>query len=94
MGKYTRPISRQRLGKHVPTATNRRATVEVLLETGISTRSVPRSYLEDNRRDQVSSVREFVKRGFERVKLKNLHCWSRYQETSNVDTAGWRRLSV
>jgi hypothetical protein len=29
-----RDVSRQRLGKHIPVATNRRATMEVLLETG------------------------------------------------------------
>jgi hypothetical protein len=46
-GKYARDISRQRLGKHVPGATNRRTTVEVLLETVFSVWSVPRSYLED-----------------------------------------------
>jgi hypothetical protein len=49
-------------------------TIEVLLETRFSNRSVPRSYKEDNWGDQVSSVRESVKRGLERVKLKNHHC--------------------
>jgi hypothetical protein len=34
MVEDTRDVSRQRLGKHVPTATNRRATMEVLLEYG------------------------------------------------------------
>jgi hypothetical protein len=33
LGGYTRVVSRQRLGKYVPTATNRRATMEVQLET-------------------------------------------------------------
>jgi hypothetical protein len=51
-------------GKHVPTATNLRATTEALLETGFSPRSVPRSYLEGNWADQVSSVREAVKERF------------------------------
>jgi hypothetical protein len=32
VGKYTRTVSRQRLGKHVPAAKNQRATLEVLLE--------------------------------------------------------------
>jgi uncharacterized protein (DUF1501 family) len=68
------PVAGQRLGKHVPTATNRRTTIEVLLETGVSTRSVPRSYKEDNWGDHVSSVWKSVKRGLEHVKLKNLHC--------------------
>jgi hypothetical protein len=34
IGEYTSDASRQRLVKHVPVATNRRATIEVLLETG------------------------------------------------------------
>jgi hypothetical protein len=34
MGEYTRAVSGQRLGKHIPAATNRRATIETLLETG------------------------------------------------------------
>jgi hypothetical protein len=33
IGEYTRSVSRQQLGKHFPEAKNRRATVEVLLET-------------------------------------------------------------
>jgi hypothetical protein len=60
-------------GKHVPTATNQRATIEVLLETGFSTRSVARSYKEDNWGDQISSVLETVKRDLESVKQKKLH---------------------
>jgi hypothetical protein len=31
MGGYTREVSRQRLSKHVPAATNTQATIEVLL---------------------------------------------------------------
>jgi hypothetical protein len=55
----------QRLGKHVPGA-----TVEVLLETVISTRSVPWSYKEGNWNNQVSSVRESEKGGqLERSRL-------------------------
>jgi hypothetical protein len=34
ISKYTGAISRQRLGKHVPAATNAHATIQVLLETG------------------------------------------------------------
>jgi hypothetical protein len=33
ISKYTRAVSRQRPAKHVPAATNRRETIEVLLET-------------------------------------------------------------
>jgi hypothetical protein len=36
LGIYTTPVSKQRLGKHVSTATNRRAKMEVLLKTGFS----------------------------------------------------------
>jgi hypothetical protein len=34
MDGYTRVVYGQRLGKHVPAATGRRAAIEVLLETG------------------------------------------------------------
>jgi hypothetical protein len=74
IGEYSRDVSRQRLGKHIPAATNERATIQVLLQTGFSTRSVPRSQKEENWCDQVSSVREAVIRGSEAVKLKNLNC--------------------
>jgi hypothetical protein len=83
--KYTRVVSKKRLGKHVPTATDTHATIEVRLETVFSTRSVQRSYKEGNWANRVSSLRECVRkrgswkldavrRGLERVKLKNFHC--------------------
>jgi hypothetical protein len=34
VGEYTRDVSWHRLCKHLPEATNRRATIEMLLETG------------------------------------------------------------
>jgi hypothetical protein len=40
---------RQRLGKHVPAATNTKAKIEELLETVFSVGSVPRLYNEDPR---------------------------------------------
>jgi hypothetical protein len=63
----------QRLGKHVPAATNTHATIEVPLKTVFSTRSVPRSYKEDNWCNQVSCVQE-SEAGIAIVR-------SRYQET-------------
>jgi hypothetical protein len=54
-------------------------TIELLLETVFSTRSVQSGYKEDNWGDPVScqltgiSARETVKIGFEGGKLKNLH---------------------
>jgi hypothetical protein len=39
---------RQRIGKHVPAATNTKTTVELLLETVFSTGSVQSGYKEDN----------------------------------------------
>jgi hypothetical protein len=42
------PVSRQRIGKHVPAATSTHTTVELLLETVFSTRSVQSGYKEDN----------------------------------------------
>jgi stage III sporulation protein SpoIIIAA len=83
-GSETTFVSKQRLGKHVPAATDTHATIEELLETVFYTRSVQRGYKEDNWGNRVSSVREVVRkkgslkgaavqRGLERVKLKNLH---------------------
>jgi hypothetical protein len=43
-GSETAFVSRQRLGKHVPAATDAHATVEVLFETVFFTRSVPKCY--------------------------------------------------
>jgi hypothetical protein len=40
IGKYTRAVSRQRLSKHVSAAKDTRSTIELLLETVFSTRSV------------------------------------------------------
>jgi hypothetical protein len=48
------PISRQRMGKHFPAATNTHTTIELLLETEFSTRSVQSGYKEDNWGDRVS----------------------------------------
>jgi hypothetical protein len=43
-----RPVSNKLIGKHVPAATNTQATIELLLETVFSTRSMQRGYKEDN----------------------------------------------
>jgi hypothetical protein len=43
-GSDTTFVSRQRLGKHVTAATDTHATIEVLLETVVSTLSVQRVY--------------------------------------------------
>jgi hypothetical protein len=64
-GSETTSVSRSRLGKHVPAATDTHATIKVLLETVFSTRYVPRSFKEDNWGNQVSSIWEAVKRGLE-----------------------------
>jgi hypothetical protein len=48
-GSETTFVSRQRLGKHVPVAADTYATIDVLLETLFSTRSMQRGYKEDNR---------------------------------------------
>jgi hypothetical protein len=50
-------ISRQRIGKHVPAATNTYTTIEILLETVFSTRSVQSGFKEDNWGDPVSESR-------------------------------------
>jgi hypothetical protein len=48
------PVSRQRIGKHVPAATNTHTIIELLLETVFSTRSVYNGYKGDNWGDMVS----------------------------------------
>jgi hypothetical protein len=60
-GAETTFVSRQRLGKHVPVATDTHATIELLLETVFSTRSA-RVCKKDKWGNQVSSVRETVKK--------------------------------
>jgi hypothetical protein len=48
------PVSRQRIGKHVPAVTNTNTTMELLLETVCSTRFVRSDYKEDSWGDPVS----------------------------------------
>jgi hypothetical protein len=48
------PVSRQRIGKHVPAAMNTYTKIELLLETVFPTRSVQSGYEEDNWGDLVS----------------------------------------
>jgi hypothetical protein len=43
-----RDVSGQRLGKHVPAGMDTHAKTEVLLETGVSSRSVQKGYKEGN----------------------------------------------
>jgi hypothetical protein len=42
------PVSRQQISKYVPTATNTNTTIELLLETVFSARSVQNGYKENN----------------------------------------------
>jgi hypothetical protein len=58
----TTSVSRQWLSNHISAATDTHATVEVLLETVFSTRSVQRGYKEDKWGNWVSSVWEAVKK--------------------------------
>jgi hypothetical protein len=60
-GSGTMFVSWQRLGKHVPMATDMLATIEVLLEMVFSAESMHGCYKEDNWGNQVCSVREAVK---------------------------------
>jgi hypothetical protein len=66
---------------------------------------VPRSYKEENWGNQVSSVRESVKkrgswkgaavqRGFEPESRELAIIRSRYQATISEETAGWKRLNM
>jgi hypothetical protein len=63
------PVSKQRIGKHVPAATNMHATIVLLLETVFSTRSVQMGYDEDNWDDPVQLRVEFGKWGWEEMAL-------------------------
>jgi hypothetical protein len=69
--------SRQFLGNgsvNIPKETNKHATLEVLSETGFSVGPRRDVITEGIEATKFSSVRESVKKGLERVKLKNLHC--------------------
>jgi hypothetical protein len=46
-------VSRQRIGKHAPAATNTHTMIELLLEMLFSTRFVQSGYKEDNLVDQL-----------------------------------------
>jgi hypothetical protein len=48
------PVSRQRIGRHVPAAMNTQTIIELLLETVFSIQSVQSGYKEDNWGDPVS----------------------------------------
>jgi hypothetical protein len=61
-GFETTLVSRQRLDKHVPAATDSHATIEVLLGTVFSSPSVQRGYREDKWGNRVSSVQESVRK--------------------------------
>jgi hypothetical protein len=60
---------------------------------GVSTWSVPRSFLNENWGDKVSPSREFVKRGLELVKLRISTVRSRCQETVFKDIEDWKSLA-
>jgi hypothetical protein len=48
------PISGQQISKHVPAATNMHTTIELLLETVFSARSMQSGYKEDSWGEPVS----------------------------------------
>jgi hypothetical protein len=90
-GSETTFVSRQQLGKHFPSVTDTHATIDLLLDTAFSTRSVKRG-------KQASSVREDVKkrdsckgaavqRGLEPGSRGIAIFRSPYQETTNEDAA-------
>jgi hypothetical protein len=102
-GSETTFVSKRQLGKHVPATTGKHTTIEILLETAFSTRSVQRDYKEDSGGNRVISVRESVRkrgswkgaadqRGLKRGSRRVVDFRNRYQETTSEDTAGWKRL--
>jgi hypothetical protein len=77
MGGYTRATSGQRLSKHVPAATDANAKIGELCFLCGPCRDViskGQGWNLVNCQLKIGSVRECVKRGLERVKLKKLHC--------------------
>jgi hypothetical protein len=96
-------VSRQRLGNHVPAATDTHATIGALLETVFYTRPVQKGYKEDNWDNGVIYVREAVKkmdswkgaavqRGLEPGRRGLAIVRSRYQAATSEDIAGWKAL--
>jgi hypothetical protein len=88
ISKYNRAVSRQRLNKQVPAATNTHATIEILLEMMFATRSVARGYKEKSwcsvRESEARRLQLERSRSSERTwahKQMNSHCRNRYQET-------------
>jgi hypothetical protein len=62
ISKCTKAVSRQRLSKDVPAATDTNETIEVLLETVFSALSVQRGYKTDNLGNRVIDEREALKK--------------------------------
>jgi hypothetical protein len=80
-----RAVHGQRLGKHFPAATDAHATIEVLLETGFSTQSVPRGYKEDNLANQVNSVRESEEKSHRRIVREAVGNEQPFRQDSNPE---------
>jgi hypothetical protein len=59
----------------------------------LSARALPKSYKEDNWGNQVSSLREAVKRRLESGNWRISTTRSCYQGTAAADTAGWKTLA-
>jgi hypothetical protein len=84
-GSETTFLSKKLLGKHILEATDAYATIEVLLKTmfllgpckGAMRKTIWNYWVLDFWGNQVSPVRESVKKRLERVVLKNLHCYKR-----------------
>jgi hypothetical protein len=77
MDGYTRAVSGQRLGKQVPAATDTKGTIAQVQKScvfnvvpaGMLLREKVKGYSVDNQ-----FLRESVKTGLERMKLKNFQC--------------------
>jgi hypothetical protein len=61
-GSETTFVSRLRLSKHTPAATDKHATIEMLLKTVFSTRSMQTGYKKNNWGNREISVRQSVKK--------------------------------
>jgi hypothetical protein len=95
IGEYTRDVSRQRLGKHIPTAMNWHATTGVLLKMGyfyvVCAKELCWRQLGQSSQLIVlhgSLWREDMSMWSWRISTVRSHC----QKTAGEDTVGWKRL--
>jgi hypothetical protein len=94
ISKYTRAVSRQRLGKHVPAAKNMHPKIEVILETVFCSSCARGLQGEQLKQEHFNWKGVVVQRGLELGNRGLVIVRSRYQETSSEDTVGWKKFTA